>query len=82
MIVNVIDRRTSKYNVNCNVIFEPAWQYNSCKDATQFKVDDSLESIIGMPNTTVPLAIAAMVDRDGEWTMYLYDQKEIESDRL
>lgn len=78
-VVNIIDQRSNKHNVDITAIFEDAWHDNSCTDATQFKViegmgdDTCLYLCIG--KTTVNKAIIYANEKiKSDVTLYLYDQ--------
>ena len=73
MLSNVVDRRTNKYVVNCDVAFEPSWHDNSCKDSTHFVKKDDDFSYEEELNTTVAKAVEIASGMNSEVTMYLYD---------
>lgn len=78
-IGNIYDKRTNKYDVRCDAMFEPSCQDNKCKNATQFPYDKgNFEmGVDQMDNTTVEVAIHHAIHR---WnipvTVYLYDVGE------
>lgn len=72
MINNIIDNRTNKYNVRCDVAFEPSWHDNTIEGATKFTKAD-LFSYDELFNTTIVDAIAHANQWDCAVTMFLYD---------
>lgn len=72
MIANVIDKRTNKYDVRCDVAFEPSCQDNSIKGATQF-YRVRVFSYDELRNTTIVQAIEFAQQWDFAVTMYVYD---------
>ncbi len=72
MIANVIDKRSNKYDVRCDVAFEPSWHDNSIKGATQFWRTRTF-SYDEMRNTTIVRAIEFAQQWDEPVTMFVYD---------
>ena len=72
MIANVIDKRTNKYDVRCDVAFEPSWHDNTIKGATQFWRTRSF-SYEEKRNTTISEAIEFAQEWDFAVTMFVYD---------
>ena len=72
MIANVIDSRTNKYDVRCDVAFEPSWHDNSIKGATQFYRTRTF-SYEEKRNTTIAQAIEFAQQWDESVTMFVYD---------
>ena len=72
MIANIIDKRTNKYDVRCDVAFEPSWHDNTVKGATQFYRVRSF-SYEELQNTTIVQAIEFANQWDFAVTMYVYD---------
>jgi hypothetical protein len=75
-VVNIVDHRTNKYNVEVDAVFEPAWHDNSIKGSTKFnKTKDKDFFIEGTNKTTVEDAIDYINQRFKKIpvTMYLYD---------
>jgi hypothetical protein len=72
MIANVIDKRTNKYDVRCDVAFEPSWHDNTIKGATQFWRTRSF-SYDEKRNTTIVQAIEFAQKWDEAVTMFVYD---------
>lgn len=72
MIANIIDKRTNKYDVQCDVAFEPSWQDNSIPGATQFYRVRTF-SYDELRNTTIVQAIEFANQWDCSVTMYIYD---------
>lgn len=71
---NIVDRRSNAYIVEVDVVFEPSWHDNSCKEATEFFQDDNAFSIYDICNTTVEDAIKHCDTYDIPVTVYLYDK--------
>lgn len=71
---NIIDRRNSQYNVEVDVVFEPNWYDNSCKDATEFMQLEDTFTIDNMDDTTVEDAVKKCNTWDLPVTLYLYDK--------
>jgi hypothetical protein len=72
MIANIIDKRTNRYDVRCDVAFEPSWHDNTIKGATQFWRTRSF-SYDEMRNTTIAQAIEFAQQWDEPVTMFVYD---------
>jgi hypothetical protein len=72
MIANVIDKRTNKYDVRCDVAFEPSWHDNTIKGATQFMKSRTF-SYDELRNTTIVRAIEFAQQWDCSVTMFVYD---------
>jgi hypothetical protein len=72
MIANVIDKRTNKYDVRCDVAFEPSWHDNTIEGATQFWRTRSF-SYEESKNTTIVQAIEFAQQWDFPVTMFIYD---------
>lgn len=73
MLWNVRDRRSNKYCVDIDAVFEPGFHDNSIKDSSQAEEDDSW-TIASEYNTTIDAAVSrAMNDWDTPVTLYLYD---------
>lgn len=72
MIANVIDKRTNKYDVRCDVAFEPSWHDNTIKGASQFFRTRTF-SYEELRNTTVVQAIEFAHQWDEPVTMFVYD---------
>ena len=72
MIANIIDERTNKYDVRCDVAFEPSWHDNSIEGATQF-YRVRVFSYEQLQNTTIVQAIEFANQWDCSVTMYVYD---------
>ena len=72
MIANVIDNRTNKYDVRCDVAFEPSWHDNTIQGATQFWRTRSF-SYDELRNTTIVQAIEFAQKWDEAVTMFVYD---------
>jgi hypothetical protein len=79
MIVNIVDKRSCKYDVECDAIFEAAAADNSCSGATQFKLDTKLvyEHLL---YTTVAKAIKFGNLRKGSITVFLYNEGSVTPD--
>lgn len=73
MIANVIDRRSNKYDVRCDAIFEPSQHDNSVKGATQFTWGSETFTVEEMWQTTIAQAIERGQVWDCPVTVYLYD---------
>lgn len=69
-VVNVVDRRTNKYDVRCDVVYEPAWHDNSITGATKFKKTEHF-SCDKIYDTTIQNVLKK--DFDEEVTLFLYD---------
>ena len=72
MIANIIDKRTNKYDVRCDVAFEPSWHDNTIKGATQFWRTRSF-SYDEKRNTTIVQAIEFAQKWDEAVTMFIYN---------
>lgn len=72
MISNIVDHRTNKYAVECDVVFEASCHDNSIDGATQFDVDNR-GFVQGMSNTTIYSALMASMQFKGCVTMFIYD---------
>lgn len=72
MIANIIDKRTNKYDVRCDIAFEPSWHDNSIKGATQFYRTRTF-SYDEKRNTTIVEAIEFAQQWDEPVTMFVYD---------
>lgn len=72
MIANIIDKRTNKYDVRCDVAFEPSWHDNSIKGATKFYKVRTF-SYDELRNTTIVQAIEFAQQWDCAVTMYVYN---------
>lgn len=72
MIANVIDNRTNKFDVRCDVAFEPSWHDNTIKGATQFWRTRSF-TYEEKRNTTIAQAIEFAREWDFAVTMFVYD---------
>ena len=72
MIANVIDKRTNKYDVRCDVAFEPSWHDNTIEGATQFYRTRTF-SYEESRNTTIVQAIEFAQQWDEAVTMFVYD---------
>lgn len=72
MIANIIDSRTNKYDVRCDVAFEPSWHDNTIKGATQFWRTRTF-SYEEKRNTTLAQAIEFAQQWDEPVTMFIYD---------
>jgi hypothetical protein len=72
MIANIIDKRTNKYDVRCDVAFEPSCHDNSIKGSTQFYWVRAF-SYDELRNTTIVQAIEFAQQWDFAVTMYVYD---------
>lgn len=72
MIANVIDKRTNKFDVRCDVAFEPSWHDNTIEGATQFWRTRSF-SYEEKRNTTIVQAIEFAQQWDEPVTMFIYD---------
>ena len=72
MIANIIDKRSNKYDVRCDVAFEPSCHDNSIKGATQFYRVRAF-SYDEQRNTTIVQAIEFAQQWDFAVTMYVYD---------
>lgn len=81
MINNVIDRRSNSYKVLVDVAFEPSWQDNSIKGATQFpkSCTFSYDSLYGV---TIVEAMQHAHRWDCPTTMYIYDENILAKDAL
>ncbi len=80
-IANIVDKRTVKYNAEIDAIYEPSFNDNCIKGATQFEKCDADFCYKETQNTTVAEAIAAMADVHFPVTLYLYDGGSIEKSR-
>lgn len=76
MIANIIDRRTDKYNVVCDAVFEPSWHDNYASlSGTLFPEDDTF-----MVDFLTEVDITSAIwYAENKWpkvptTMYLYDE--------
>lgn len=72
MIANIIDKRTNKYDVRCDVAFEPSCHDNTIKGATQFYRSRTF-SYDEKRNTTIVEAIEFAQQWDEPVTMFVYD---------
>ncbi len=81
MIANIIDKRTNKYDVRCDVAFEPSWHDNTIKGATQFYKVRTF-SYDELKNTTVVEAIEFARQWDCSVTMYIYDVDVLATEAL
>ena len=72
MIANIVDKRTNKYDVRCDVAFEPSWHDNTVKGATQFYQVRAF-SYDELRNTTIVQAIEFAQQWDFAVTMFVYD---------
>lgn len=72
MIANIIDKRTNKYDVRCDVAFEPSWHDNTINGATQFH-KYRFFSYEEMRNTTIVQSIEFAQQWDCAVTMFVYD---------
>lgn len=73
MINNVVDHRSNKYNVKCDVHFEPSCHDNSIDGATQFHWGTTTFTHDELLNTTIVQAIEYAHKFGCPTTMYLYD---------
>lgn len=74
MIANIVDERSNKYNVNCDVAFEPSCQDNSIEGATQFGWGSRTFTYDQLTHTTIVQAIEYAQQWDFPVTMYVYDK--------
>jgi len=72
MIANFIDSRSNKYDVRCDVAFEPSWHDNTINGATQFWRTRNF-TYEEMRNTTIAQAIEFANHWDEPVTMFVYD---------
>lgn len=78
-IVNVVDHRTNKYDVNVDVVAEPAYHDNSIKGATKFTKPKSKKEfyVDSLNKTTLEDAINYINNKqkfkDIPITIFLYD---------
>lgn len=72
MIANIIDKRTNKYDVRCDIAFEPSWHDNSIEGATQFYRTRTF-CYDEKRNTTIVEAIEFAQQWDEPVTMFVYD---------
>ncbi len=72
MIANFIDKRTNKYNVQCDVAFEPSWHDNTIAGATQFWRTRTF-TYDELRNTTIVQAIEFAQQWNEPVTMFVYD---------
>lgn len=73
MLWNIIDRRTNKYNINVDAVFEPAHHDNSIADASQAEEDESW-GVTSDYNTTIRAAAHKAEEYwEGAVTIYIYD---------
>lgn len=78
-IVNIVDHRSNKYDVEIDVVAEPAWHDNSIKGSSQFKKPNSKKEfyIDGLNKTTLQDAINYINNNnrynDIPVTIFLYD---------
>lgn len=81
MITNIIDKRTDKYNILCNVVYEPSWHDNDAalkNKGTVFPKDDTF-TYDELKRTSIPAAIRYANEK---WpavptTIYLYDWESL-----
>lgn len=71
-VANIVDKRTNKYDVVCEIIYEPSCQDNKCKGATQFERHDHV-FYEELPKGTIAEAIKHCEQYEGGITLYLYD---------
>lgn len=81
MINNIVDKRSNKYNVNCDVAFEPSWHDNTIKGATQFMQGRTF-SYDALYSTTIARAIEYANRWDCAVTMFVYDENFLAAEAL
>lgn len=80
MIVNIIDARTNKYDINCDAQIRPAWMDNSVLGATQFSVEhvhsDLKTTDVNMYFTDITVSEVIQIGANFPLllTAYLYDR--------
>lgn len=73
MIWNVVDRRSNKYNVNIDAVFEPSYHDNCVDNSSQAEVDDSF-TICCVNKISIAEAInIADTTWECQVTLYMYD---------
>lgn len=78
-VANIIDKRTNKYDVICQAIFESSWHDNVVAGATRFPTDEPADECLYfcIGRVTVGRAIEFAQEK---WeipvTLYLYDVTE------
>lgn len=73
---NIVDRRTNKYVVVADVVFEPSWHDNTCKGASRFPVcENSLGNTVwGKSRIDIHAAIRIAQGKRFPVTIYIYDR--------
>lgn len=82
MITNIVDHRTNKYDVRCDVVFEPSQNDNSIAGATQFAWGNETFSYDDSCDTNIVSAIEYARKWDCPVTMFIYDLDAISKDKL
>lgn len=82
MICNIVDHRINSYNVEVDVVVEPAWHDNVMDGASQFECDGEEEfNYEWLENVTVEEAVEYCNNSylaDLPVTLYLYDLNNCE----
>lgn len=79
-IANVVDHRTYTFKVECDVMFEPCFNDNSCEEASQFPPIEDTYWVEGKNETTIAQAIEWARQIDFPITMFVYDAGSLNSD--
>lgn len=74
MIANIVDKRSNRYNVSCDVAYEPSANDNSIKGATFFSWGGESFMYDQLTHTTIVEAIEYGNQWDCPVTMYVYDK--------
>lgn len=78
-VVNIVDNRTNKYDIEIDAVFEPAYNDNSIKGATKFKKSPTKKEfyIDSLNKTTLQDAINYINDKQKfkniPVTIFIYD---------
>lgn len=73
MICNVIDRRTNRYDVRVDAVFEPSQHDNCIPGATQFTWGNKEFTYDELLNTEIVVAIDYASKYNCPVTLYLYN---------
>lgn len=72
-VANIVDRRTNKYDVHVDVVFEPSFHDNHVPGATQFLKEEKSIVVAELVKTTIEYAIKYAEKWNYAVTVYLYN---------
>lgn len=76
MLANIVDqRKNNKCGDDINVVMEPTWHDNTCKDADQYPMETTAPSIQEKYNISLADAIEWANEYEVPMTLYLYDKE-------